>query len=203
MKKKKAFELRKKRDELLERFQKQYSYAMQKPQNELNEICREIEKLMDKTCIKVEYHYFDLIDGRYKRIVENGCIIPSEKKKYNDFFKFAYNYRPRLELFISMIHAHSHYLYNVKSNESFKIFSLKCKNQFVDDFVYETSDDEMAVRLGDLQAGKDIYPDDIISNSIHAHSFNRNSTILTKGQKQVIYYEKRGQSRSCEIIGTI
>lgn len=202
----KAFSLREKREEIVQKFRKEYESATQETQDELEKVCKEIESLMDEDCFCVEFHSFDQA-REPKRIIKNGRIIPSEKEEYNKFFAFAIQFRNKFDEFTPVIHVHDHYPYRVhKIEHSLDFLQGAYKNQFVDDFVYETVEGEMAIRLGNLKmnAWNTLY-DEVFTTLDARPTFfgSYGATILTRGRKEVWWYEGEAWYHSNRKLGEI
>ena len=193
-----AYSLREKRNDLAEKFRKNQECAVQETQSQFELICDEIESLMDDDCIDVEFHCYDQSLKDPQRIVTKGKIIPSANEEYNRLFRFAVNYRNKVQEYTSVMHVH---LYPTKRLEnSIGLIKGAYRNQFVDDFVYETASVEMGIRIGNLKMNcyHTLY-DEVIApiESIHG------TTIVTRERKTVVWYEGNSWYHTNRDIGEI
>lgn len=220
------------RNDLVEKFNKRKSYAVQGTQDRMDEICRQIDSLMtednsievtfleygvvrytqsqiDELKAKGEYlfRYTKKADGMYdhtEKILKQGRVILSDDDEKNRFFLFCIGYHKYLDEYTPFYHIHDHYpCYPHKIQNSLDIYEGTYKNQFVDDFVYTTANGELAIKYGNKRVDSwNTAYDCVLTTSINANLFSNSPALISKNRKEVQRYEGNRWYHTNRMIGS-
>lgn len=212
-------DLRNQRNAIVESFQKHFKNATMDSQNEMNEVCYRISKLMnDENSIEVTFMRYDTIrytkeqvdelkakgvdtfyykekaDGYFyhnERVEKKGRVILSDNDEHNRFFLFAIGFHKHLCEYTPFYHIHDHYPHWVhRIYKSLDIIEGAYINQFVDDYVYNCNHGELGIMFGNMKI--DSWNTDyncVLTSSVHANGFSICPALISKNHKEVIRYE--------------
>lgn len=228
---KQIFALLTERNDLAEKFRKEYDYAKQSTQDRMDAICNEIEGLMN-TENSIEVTFMDIIRHeytkeeynryvaenpkeeyqfygsysdapyRYEKVRKQGRVILSDDAEKNRFFLFCIGYNGDLEEYTSIYHIHDHYPYSPhKIRKSLDIYGGAYRNQFVDDYVYLTANGELGIKYGNKKRGSNTLFDCVLTSNMSASPFNHNATLISVNRKKVQRYEGSMWYHTNRIVG--
>lgn len=194
-------DLRNERNDLVEKFQKRIDYAKKSTQDRMDVICNEIDKLMN-TDNSIEVSFMQYVNG--KKVVKSGRVILSDDEEKNRFFRFCIGFHDMLDEYTPFYHIHDHYPFSPhKIEKSLDIFEGTYRNQFVDDYVYTTANDELAIKYGNLKVDSWFTNYNcVLTTSVHANPFSSSPALISQNHKEVERYEGNRWFDTNRIVGS-